>query len=408
MIIKPEEALRRMRCWSKGAHPPPGPERISIFLTNKCNLHCRHCWRNWADWDRSGNSELPDERWLHLVDEAAGIGTRHWIFLGGGEPLVRGDLVGGMLDKMAAHSMTSWIHTNGTLFKPELIDKVLNTGVQEIIVSIDGPDAETNNYIRGKGFERAIAAVREITAARQKRQQSAPGFFLNTTLTQLTYDKLDRFVDLAASIGPGVKVELSALIIEDDETARLALNREQKAALPEMLHRGMQRARELGVTVNFGRFLNEEILEGNLNLQQDMLPETSTGLSGALCYEPWLSAAILPDGSLGPCCAFFDPKSLSIRDLSLEEVWMGAYMQDVRENMFTETPPGYCVRCPSNLFYDKERMRILLTEHLRRDQEPAALRALDAARRGLSVLVKDGPGAFTRKLGEWSRIHLKK
>ena len=132
------------------------------------------------------------------------------------------------------------------------------------------------------------------------------------------------------------------------------------------------------------------------------------GLSGALCYEPWLSAAILPDGSLGPCCAFFDPGSLSIRDLSLEQVWMGSYMQGVRENMFTETPPGYCVRCPSNLFYDKERMRILLTEHLRRDQEPAARRVLDAAGRGVSVLVKDGPGAFARKLSEWSRIHLRK
>lgn len=408
MVMEPEDALRRMRCWSKGGTPPPGPERISIFLTNKCNLNCRHCWRNWADWDRTGASELPDERWLRLVDEAAEMGTRHWIFLGGGEPLVRRDLVGNMLDKMASHGMTSWIHTNGTLFTPELIDRVMDTGVQEIIFSIDGPDAETNDRIRGKGFEQAVANMRAITACREKLSRSMPGLFLNATLTNLTCDKLDRFVDLAASIGPEVKVFLSALIVEDKETAGLALSPEQKAALPEMLHRAIRRAEELGVGANFDRFLDGEIIEDNMDMQRNVQPTGRLGLSGALCYEPWLSASILPDGCLGPCCAFYDTRSLSIRDLSLEQVWTGAYMGGVRESMFTGRPPGYCVRCPSNLFVDKERMRVILSEHLRRDQESAAQRVLDSAKRGLSVLVNDGPGAFTRKLREWSRIHLRK
>jgi len=126
-----------------------------------------------------------------------------------------------------------------------------------------------------------------------------------------------------------------------------------------------------------------------------------------MCYEPWLSAAILPDGALGPCCAFFDPKSLSIRDLSLEEVWTGAYLQRVREGMFNGKPPGYCVRCPSNLFVDKERIRVVVTRGLRRDRESAAKRVISMVAQGINLLVEQGPAGFARHIRQWFRIHYK-
>ncbi len=403
--MEPENALRRMRRWSDSAAMPPGPERISLFLTNKCNLHCRHCWRNWADWDRSSASELPDARWMRLVDEGAEIDTRHWIFLGGGEPLVRHKLMMQMIHKMAAHSMTSWIHTNGTLFTPEMIDAMMDKGVQEIIFSIDGPDAATNDAIRGSGFEKAVSNMAYFEQRKKQLSVDCPGLFLNATLTNLTYDQLDRFADLAASIGPGVKVFLSGLIVEDVETASLALSPEQKSALPEYLQKGMRRARELGISTNFDRFLDGELIDDNLNMQRNVQPSQRIGLSGALCYEPWLSAAILPDGTLGPCCAFFDPKSLSIRDLSLKEVWTGVYMQGVREGMFNGKPPGYCVRCPSNLFVDKERIRMALTEQLRRDCMSGVERLSDMAQRVMSMLYQQGPAALLSNIAQWFKFH---
>ena len=403
--MEPASALQRMRRWPEYGGAPPGPERISLFLTNKCNLHCRHCWRNWADWDRSAASELPDDRWLRLVDEAAAMDTRHCIFLGGGEPLVRRALMMRMIDKMAGYNMTSWIHTNGTLFTQEMMDAVMGKGVMEVIFSIDGPDAETNDAIRGGGFEKAVANMRYFTTCKNRLALETPGLFLNATLTNVVHDKLDRFVDLAASIGPGVKVFLSALSVEDEATARLALSPEQKAALPERLHRGMVRARELAVSTNFDRFLDGKIIEDTMDMQRDIRPSRKIGLSGALCYEPWLSAAILPDGTLGPCCAFFDPKALSIRDLSLEDVWMGAYMQRVREGMFDGRPPGYCVRCPSNLFVDKEHIRVVVSKGLRQDRESALEKSCSTARRAVGILVEQGPAGLMRHIRQWFRTH---
>lgn len=405
--MEPMNALRRMRCWADDPLSPPGPERISVFLTNRCNLNCHHCWRRWAAWDRSYASELPDARWLRLVDEAAEMGVRHWIFLGGGEPLVRRTLLMQMLEKMTTHAMTSWIHTNGTLFSPEMIETIMDRSVVRIIFSIDGPNAAINDQIRGGGFDKAIANMRQFAAQKQKRGQITPGLYLNATITNLIYDKLDQFVELAASISPDVVVFLSGLIVEDDETARLALAPDQKDAFPEMVRKGIQRAMELGIETNYARFLDVELIEESTNMQRNVHPAPRLGLSGAMCYEPWLSAAVMPDGALGPCCAFYDSHALSIKDAPLSQVWNGVYMSCVREGMFNGKPPAYCVRCPSNLFADKEAMRLFLTEYLRRDAEPPLKRMAGLVHRVCVTLSDQGPAGLRRHVKEWWKFRIK-
>lgn len=331
--------------------------------------------------------------------------VRHWIFLGGGEPLVRRSLMMRMLAKMAAYGMTSWIHTNGTLFTPAIIEEIMDRRVSRVIFSIDGPDAAVNDQIRGSGFDKAVANMRHFSVCKQQTGQTAPDLYLNATITNLTWSRLDQFVELAASIGAGTVVFLSGLIVEDEETACLSLLPEQKAALPEMVHKGIQRAEELGIETNFHRFLGGELIEDSTNMQRNVHPAERLGLSGAMCYEPWLSAAIMPDGALGPCCASYDPKALSIRDHSFNQVWHGAYINRVREGMFNGKPPGYCVRCPSNLFADKEEMRIFLTEYLRRDMTPAYKRLAGTLGRAGSTLRAQGLSGLYRRFKEWRKFH---
>ena len=87
---------------------------------------------------------------------------------------------------------------------------------------------------------------------------------------------------------------------------------------------------------------------------------------------------------------------------------MGTYMQWVREGMFNGKPPGYCVRCPSNLFVDKEKMRVFLTEELRQDQQSLFMRFAEVVKRGVSVLLNQGMRTFMRKAYEWILCHLRK
>lgn len=402
-----EKTLVRMRQWDTCAYPTPGPEHIVAFLTNKCNLNCHHCWRQWCEWDRSFATELPDERWLRLVEEAASLGTRYWSFLGGGEPLIRRDLILDMIRKALPLGMTFQIHTNGILFTPRIIDELMELNLVNVIFSLDGPNAQINNQIRGSGFDKALANLRYFSARKKELSKDDLGLMIYATITNLNYNKINDFVELAASMDSQVILCISALVVEQGETLRFALTSKQKRELPYLLNQAIVRAKELGVKNNFQYYLDTEIIEDSTAMQRNVRPGKRVGLSGALCYEPWLSAAILPNGQLGPCCAFYDPKALSIKELSLQQVWTGLYMNLVREGMFNGKPPGYCVRCPSNLFVDKEITREFITWHLRRDHSPALIRFLMDTRRGLSVLRDSGPAIFIHKLREWMEVQLR-
>lgn len=401
-------ALDLMRHWTAPNAIPPGPNRISAFLTNKCNLNCNHCWRNWADWDRSCKSELPDARWLNLIDEAAEMNVRQWILLGGGEPLVRLDLAMQMLKKMTGYNMTSWIYTNGTLFTPETMDAIVHYNAESIHFSIDGPTAEINNAIRGRGFDRAMENLRYLAKRKKECGTSTPDLFIYATITNLTYDKIDDFVDLAASSGEDIRVFLSTLIVQGESTAQFALNPEQKAAFPDWVQKALERAEKMGIVNNFRNFIDTEIIEDTSNMQRNVKAGPCLGLSGALCYEPWLSASILPDGAMGPCCAFYDPNALSIKDKTLNEVWNGAYMNQVREGMFNGKPPLYCVRCPANLFADKEKIRVFLTEYLRRDQESLPQHLWGMLQRGGHTLRSQGFRALGHQAKEWLALRMRR
>jgi MoaA/NifB/PqqE/SkfB family radical SAM enzyme len=402
--MKPIEALQRMRQWRQN-DTPPGPESIKAFITNRCNLNCRHCWRHWVEWDRTSKTELSDERWLRLVDESAALNTRNWVFLGGGEPLVRRDLILAMIEKISSYDMNCWIHTNGTLFTPEFIETSIDKNIHLVVFSIDGPDAATNNAIRGSGFEKAIENLRYFADCKNKNGQDLPALHLYATITNLTYDKLDRFAELAASIDNSIYVQLSSLLVDSEETSRLALSEEQFKALPEMVDKGMQRAMELGIKTNFADYRNAELMKDSANSKHVHSSVRHGDLSDAMCYEPWLSAAIMSNGYLGPCCAFYGEDVLSIKDASLQDVWTGAYMNQVREKMFNGSPPNYCVRCPSNLFIGKEVIRAYLADYLHRDQMSLPQRLAGVAQRFGNTYREKGAAGILQRINEWRRYH---
>lgn len=362
------EQLRRLLHWQAGEEPGPGPTTITLFPTNICNLSCVHCWQRWGDYDKTYETEVSDERLLRLVDEAAEMGTRWWYFVGGGEPMGRGKLVMQMCRRIRDYGMNGTLHTNGTLFRRGMLEAIVDMQWAQVTVSLDGPNAEINDHIRTAGFERATEAVRRLSQLKHAHNVPLPEIRLLVTVTNLTYDKIVDFVELAYDLGSDVRIELSGLIVEGELSAQLQLTAEQKTAYAGYVRRALGRAQELGVPNNF-EYCNEEIVHDGMDMHHDYVHVISGGLVPSMCYEPWTSLSMLPDGRVGPCCAAGDPNAQSLRYLSLAEVWYGMYMNQVREGMLTGRPPDYCKRCPSNLFVEKEHRRETFSLPLRQQLE---------------------------------------
>ena len=148
---------KRLEAEAAGEHIP---SYLIASITSACNLHCAGCYSRCtnATVDAAPVSQLSDEEWLRLFDEADELGIS-FILLAGGEPMLRRDIIEAAGKKP---NILFPIFTNGTFIDRryfELFDRCRNLVP---ILSIEGEKAITDAR-RGKGvYDRQIANMDEF------------------------------------------------------------------------------------------------------------------------------------------------------------------------------------------------------------------------------------------------------
>lgn len=132
-----------------GEHIPPF---LIASITSSCNLHCAGCYSRGIDscCDEKPTDQLNAAEWNKVFCEAEDVGIS-FIFLAGGEPLIRRDVI----EQAAKHPKILFpIITNGTLLDrfSELLDKHRNLVP---VISIEG-DRERTDARRGDGMYSVI------------------------------------------------------------------------------------------------------------------------------------------------------------------------------------------------------------------------------------------------------------
>ena len=347
-MLTDDTRVGRLLQWEQGGQP--GPWEISVFPTNRCNQKCRICWERSAE-ERYGptmyDNEIPDERLLQLVDEAADLGVREWCIVGGGEPMVRGDIVMAMCERIRARKMNGCIHTNATLFTEEHLNALTSTDWQQLKVSLDGPTPESNDAVRSDGsFERTTRTLRLLKRLKAQHHTLLPLVSLHPVINRLNYDRLTDMVILADELGC-CGCHFSRLVPDHEVAASFALDTEMETALPNQLREAAQLADRLELEHNLWFLLGVSGKDSPTSQSTD--EPNKPPILNALCHEPWLNLTITANGKAGPCCVFYDEDAQSIQDSSLYEVWTGPYMKQVRDAILTQKPMDYCVHCPSHI-----------------------------------------------------------
>ena len=241
----------RLRQWKAGRKP--GPWRVYVFPTYRCNLRCMICARNWQKDPLANAEELSDDRWLRLVDEGADLGVREWFIGGGGEPLLRGDLVMAMCARIRERGMNGVLQTNGTQFTPAQLEQLVDMAWDAVHISLDGPTAEINDAIRFKGaFDKATAALRSLAAIKKERAVRYPRVCVTMVKTAANCAELDNMIALCAEMGVE-RLQVNDLILYGDAMSGVAPTEEQEAAFREAVAPARVRAQELGIETNLDR-----------------------------------------------------------------------------------------------------------------------------------------------------------
>lgn len=129
-----------------------------------CNLRCTHCFISCAP-DNTSFEFLSLEEVLGWLERSVSWGVKEY-YVTGGEPFMHSDLPA-MLEAMLELGPAT-VLTNGTLLRRRVLERLARAANDslyslEIRVSIDGPEPETNDPVRGEGtFERAMEGVRRL------------------------------------------------------------------------------------------------------------------------------------------------------------------------------------------------------------------------------------------------------
>jgi radical SAM protein with 4Fe4S-binding SPASM domain len=140
---------------------PATPERFSRFhLTKACQLECIHCYADSSPHvDRS--NELPTERWQKLAIDFGANGGESILFTGGEALMHKGCLEIMATVKNAGMKVT--LFSNGILI-PKFA-KEIHPLVDSVQISLDGPDAASNDLIRGTNTYKKIIKAIDILVA---------------------------------------------------------------------------------------------------------------------------------------------------------------------------------------------------------------------------------------------------
>lgn len=115
-------------------------------LTSRCNLSCRHCYRDSASTVKRQEAELSDEKCITLVAEIKELNPPI-VLLSGGEPLLRRNIFE-IVRACKALGLRVGLSTNGTLIDRAMAEKIRQSSVDYVGISIDGK-AESHDKLRG-------------------------------------------------------------------------------------------------------------------------------------------------------------------------------------------------------------------------------------------------------------------
>ncbi len=172
-----------------------GPRRLSIELTNICNLHCSYCLRDAEALYHSPANFLAPEFLEKVIKQAREVMALERLAFTGGEPTLHPQFAD-ILELGEAYGLRTTFVTNGWHFE-RIWPVVLahRATIASIGFSVDGITRETHDRWRGEG-----SFVRLVRAFALCQSRKIP-FAVKVTIRQDTVQALEQIALFSARLG---------------------------------------------------------------------------------------------------------------------------------------------------------------------------------------------------------------
>ena len=302
------------------------PRSIQIECTTRCNLKCTICEISY--WTEKGGDldlknlemiigHLPKLRRVDLTGIGEGLMNRNFFKA---------------LELLKSRGLYVTLNDNFTLLNEKAAQRIVELGVDQIFLSLDGATKSTYEQIRvGANFDKVIFNARRLMQVKRDMKKKRPEMKINTVVCSDNYNELPAIVELAHDMGIGMVQFVN--VITFDSTARLtttSVHQEIRARFQEVL----ARARQLGILVKIELFNKKPVQQ---------------------CDFPWKRNFVTYDGYVHPCCYTTqtgdrnaqNQRSLgNLVDHHFADVWRTEAYSAFRTKLQSGILPRICQDCP--------------------------------------------------------------
>lgn len=286
------------------------PTTAQIYVENRCNLKCQHCYES--------ETSHPPERYAlsvddysRIFDELAELGVLYVTFTGG-EVFLRRDFLE-IVSIARKKRFDVSIFTSGTLIDEKKSARLAQLKVQRVEITVYSHDSAVHDAFTGVtgSHSRSVRALQLLNHAGVKT-------VMKSNLMTFNVEHVDGLVSLAEAVGadyqfdPTVKPRMDGdrkpleYAVSPDKIRQLVLNR------PDLY-------------TAFQKFNPDELCSGEKNF---LSPDS------VICGAARGFISVSADGGVY-ACGFFPVPGGHIRESSLKDIWYGSeQFSRIRETTF--------------------------------------------------------------------------
>jgi radical SAM protein with 4Fe4S-binding SPASM domain len=295
------------------------PQIYQIETTNHCPFTCNMCPRTHAMTRPLGHMDMglfrdiiDQVRPAWQVDRSLGapaIGLWHF-----GEPVVYQHFADS-IEYCHDRGLNVDISTNPSVWTERRIDQMLDLGVDNLYVMVDGMDDDTSIAIRGAAasFLRGERNLRELLGKKVARGLKRPHVLINMVKQPRNAHQWQQFTSYWTGVEGVDSVHLSGYSSFAGDLVQL---------------------NTIGSELAW-----RDKTEGNAR---------QIYMSRFPCFYPWHSISVTWEGKVVPCCRDYNASDVlgDLRTESLVHIWNGARMRQLRlEHRRGKITTPLCARC---------------------------------------------------------------
>ncbi|MDO8538456.1 MAG: radical SAM protein [archaeon] len=322
---------QRMEFKNKNSIVSSTPNYIQIEPTLRCNLDCTFCS---SDIRGRTDKNLSLEEFKKIVAQFPMLDSIN--LQGVGEPLLNPEF----FDMIKfAKTKKIWVYsiTNATFINEKMAQKIIDSGIDVLGISLDGVKKETYESARINGkFDQVVKNIKTMTDTLKKNNSKTPEILITVVAHTGNITELPDLIRLANELGVK-KVNIQNMhywghneILETifSEDSLVTQKQPMQKTANDVFEECKTIGKELGVKV--------------------ILPNEKE------CFFPWTTTYISVEGFVTPCCiGASDPRIINfgnILEKPFSEIWNSKRYQQFRNGLRDKEPHHICENC---IYYKK-------------------------------------------------------